>query len=98
MLRHDTIPDACALRLKMLLSAPELKCPWRLEEEAATYAKLRGHTSAGCRLTIEDEMAVLQRCPPPATTAEMRNRRNFIEAVMQAPDRPVSPPASEDPL
>ncbi|CAM9876619.1 unnamed protein product, partial [Discosporangium mesarthrocarpum] len=63
-LDHDHHPDAVACRLRITLSAipcPAMSeaLPWNLLEQVHLYVTRRGHVSASCLLTPEEELVVL---------------------------------------
>ena len=85
---YDPSPDAVACRIKLYLamigSESTMPCPWHIADEAMTYIRLRVHVSAGCRLTSMEELAVLECCPDPQMSMEMRNRKEYLLAVQGA--------------
>ncbi len=63
-LDHDFHPDFVACRLKMSLLMIPCKdmvrlCPWNVEAQVEEYAARVKFVNATCRLTIEEEMALL---------------------------------------
>ena len=96
-LGNDCHPDAHACRLKLsvvtvgLGAGSTMKCPWSITEEMEDYVKKHAHVSASCRLTMEEEMLLLQLCTPgpqgrlPLT---LLNRKAFVAAVSSLSDLP----------
>ena len=62
MVAADMSPDAHACRLKIALvtSSSDITCPWNLEHEALQYISKLHCVSASCRLSVEEELALLQ--------------------------------------
>ena len=64
-LGNDHHPDAHACRLKISLvtiDAPVYCCPWDLTVECSKYVTKLNHVSAGCRISFEEELQLLELC------------------------------------
>jgi hypothetical protein len=89
----DMHPDAVACRLKLLLataaSSDTMPVSWTLSDTMAYYADVREHVAAACRLTVDEELELLEKCPPTSCSLKMRNRRSFLQAIGKAPSHPV---------
>lgn len=73
-LDHDHHPDAVACRIKLSLAAapcPDMSAvlPWDLVEQAHLYVTRRGHVSARCRLSPEEELLMLEKATKVANLA-----------------------------
>lgn len=60
----DGHPDAHACRLKItyvLLDSP-VPCPWNVTRQMSRYITKLGYVSTACRLSLEEELALLETC------------------------------------
>ena len=84
----DVHPDAHACRLKLSLavmgSESVLSCPWRVAFEMEAYVLKVGHVSPGCRLSIDEEVLLLERSADGSqASVELRNRLALLWALKQ---------------
>lgn len=88
----DGHPDAhaCHLKLSLVVSGAEsvMTCPWALEAELESYVLKVRHVSPGCRLSLEEELLLLDghlgsRAKAKAAPPELRNRRALLKALQR---------------
>ena len=90
----DMHPDAVACRVKLLLataaSADTMPVSWILSDTMAYYSDVREHVAAACRLSVEEELELLEKCPATSRTLKMKNRMSFLQAIHKTPSHPVA--------
>jgi len=81
--KNDFHADAHACRLKIWLATVDTKmnCPWDITSEMEFYLAKHGHVSAACRLTIDEELAVLESCK--RRSCELVNRYRYLQAIVK---------------
>jgi hypothetical protein len=102
-LGNDYHPDAHACRLKLsvvtvgLGGDGSMTCPWSVAEEMEQYCKKHPYVSSACRLSVEEELLLLQLCSPDARdrlSLALLNRKAYISAVRSLgnlpPDKSLS--------
>jgi hypothetical protein len=102
-LGNDYHPDAHACRLKLsvvtvgLGGDGSMTCPWSVAEEMEEYCKKHPYVSSACRLSVEEELLLLQLCSPDARdrlSLALLNRKAYISAVRSLaslpPDKSLS--------
>ena len=92
----DSHPDAVALRLKLSLAlyyCPNTPPTWPIASELATYINKLSHVSRACKLSVQEEMllmdAICHAEPPPEDhmLAVLSMRRRYLE-TNRGPDGP----------
>ena len=87
---EDKHPDAVAIRCKLALItiASGTELPWELEKDVREYYPRQAHTHAFCRLSLEEERAILDHVAGGGSSrgpagADPR-RREYLKAVEEA--------------
>lgn len=89
-------PNAHAIRLKLILVSQNAGyiTTWNLEEELSNYISKLRNISTVCRLTIQEEFALLQQA---TKDYKLTNRKNYLELVLNgAESMPVQYPPRYD--
>ncbi len=86
-LNNDSHPDcvACKLKLSLVTMHSGEMLPWSVGTEYATYAQKLSHVSSQCRLSVEEELLLMQTAfskPPPKET-ELECRLRYLTQIMQ---------------
>ena len=81
---NDCHPDAhaCRLKLSLMVSYSDNKTPWEAHREMGAYLAKLPHVSSACRLTDNEEIAVLRLCRQ--ATPLLKNRLDLIAAETAA--------------
>lgn len=81
----DKHPNAHALRLKLNLTlalVPGLEFSWKLEAEMTQYLVKWTHVSKDCRLTLEEEVRLMELIPGESRHLELMSLRWSHESVV----------------
>lgn len=84
--RHDSHPDAGACRLKLSLvcmDSSQIKLPWRVGPELVAYLKKLGSVSGACRLSHDEELALLESVDQAIINESfaLNNRWEYLKAA-----------------
>lgn len=81
----DTHPDAHACHLKLSLTtlgSEVMDCPWSVEVELEAYVLKARHVSPSCRLTMDEELLLLESCTDTDNGAVgLHNRRTMLRGL-----------------
>ena len=87
----DEGPGDGGVRLRATeASAETMPVSWILSDTMAYYSDMREHVAAACRLSVQEEMELLEKCPTTSRTLKMRNRLSFLQAIHKTPSHPVA--------
>ena len=83
LLSNDVSPDAHACRLKISLVTvnSDLKCPWDPSIEMLQYVSKLSAVSANCRLSIDQELFLLQNLVDTSLNYKLSNRQQYLRAL-----------------
>ena len=98
-LHRDQSPDAHACRLKISLVTvnSDISPPWSIAAEMLQYVSKLNNVSAACRLSVDEELTLLQNHVDINLNYKLANRQQFLRAVhdcsvsvlLKYPARPV---------
>ena len=85
-LNADQSPDAHACRLKISLVTvnSDIAPPWHMDTEMLQYVSKLERVSAACRLSVEEELALLQGHVDVQLNYKLANRQQFLRAVHES--------------
>jgi len=82
-LHNDQSPDAHACRLKISLVTvnSDISPPWNIDAEMLQYVSKLQNVSAACRLSVDEELSLLQSQVDTNLNYKLSNRQQFLRAV-----------------
>eukprot|EP00960_Hanusia_phi_P029240 747854-Hanusia_phi.AAC.2 len=82
-LEDDVFPDAhaCRLKISLVTANSDITPPWDINAEMLHYLSKIEHVSAACRLSVEEELYLLQNHVTVSLNYKLANRQQFLRAL-----------------